>query len=142
MICSEMMISCDSYQQYFALASKCYDNRPITTPLEPNKANKCRKNTQPNYCMTKLPGSLLLIMTPCSLLPTPVCAVQNIFVQFNLLMSKNMSKASSSVLLLQKATNKRQQQMLKDAFRMADKNGDGKLSYDEYWQVVKKSNIK
>ena len=53
-----------------------------------------------------------------------------------------MSKASSSVLLLQKATNKRQQQMLKDAFRMADKNGDGKLSYEEYWQVVKKSNIK
>ena len=89
-----------------------------------------------------LPGSLLLIITPCSILQTLVCAVQNIFIKFNLLMSKNMSKASSSVLLLQKATNKRQQQMLKDAFRMADKNGDGKLSYDEYWQVVKKSNIK
>ena len=57
-------------------------------------------------------------------------------------MSTNMSKASSSVLLLKKSTNKRQQQQLRDAFKKADKNGDGKLSYDEYWEVVRKSNIK
>merc|ERR1711953_647227 len=53
----------------------------------------------------------------------------------------NMSAASSSVLLLQKATNKRQKQMLKDAFKKADKNGDGKLSYEEYWNVIKMSGI-
>ena len=90
-----------------------------------------------------------------------------------------MSAASSSVLLLQKATNKRQKQMLKDAFKVgrkltnclmgsssvlaemwasvlyisrlqpissfsfqkADKNGDGKLSYEEYWNAIKMSGI-
>ena len=68
--------------------------------------------------------------------------VSSEWIFFNLLMSTNMSKASSSVLLLKKSTNKRQQQQLRDAFKKADKNGDGKLSYDEYWEVVRKSNIK
>merc|ERR1712141_555515 len=31
--------------------------------------------------------------------------------------------------------------MLKDAFKKADKNGDGKLTYEEYWNVIKMSGI-
>ena len=79
-----------------------------------------------------------------------------------------MSKASSSILLLQRANNKRERKMLSDAFKVlciliiksscylygvlsnirhqfvqkADKNGDGKLSYEEYWHVIQKSRIK
>jgi len=52
-----------------------------------------------------------------------------------------MSKASSSILLLQRANNKRERKMLSDAFKKADKNGDGKLSYEEYWHVIQKSRI-
>ena len=75
-------------------------------------------------------------------------------------MPRAVGAASASVLLLQKATTKRQQQALRDAFKVgnkiynsvysvecsincqkADKNGDGKLSYEEYWNVVKRSGV-
>ena len=76
-------------------------------------------------------------------------------------MPRGGAAASASVLLLQKATTKRQQQALRDAFKVwsswslgsrftvkcsincqkADKNGDGKLSYEEYWNVVKRSGV-
>jgi len=56
-------------------------------------------------------------------------------------MSTTMSKASHSVILLAKASNKREKQRLRDAFKKADKDGDGKLTYDEYKEIIKMSKL-
>jgi len=48
-----------------------------------------------------------------------------------------MAGSAVCTLLLQKARDKNQEKALRAAFRKADTNGDGRLSYQEYWNIIR-----
>lgn len=47
----------------------------------------------------------------------------------------------ATVLMLKKAEDRRQQEALKEAFKKADGNGDGRLTVDEYFTILQNHNI-
>ncbi|XP_059098211.1 calmodulin-4-like [Tigriopus californicus] len=44
-------------------------------------------------------------------------------------------------LMLKKSSDRRQREALEEAFKRADVNGDGRLSVDEYYQILKEHGI-
>merc|ERR1712106_781012 len=54
---------------------------------------------------------------------------------------KMSGAAAASVLLVKKRMGKRQRAALREAFKKADVNGDGKLSVKEYWAILQRTKI-
>ncbi|XP_023332417.1 calmodulin [Eurytemora carolleeae] len=52
-----------------------------------------------------------------------------------------MSKGGSNVLMVKKSKINREQHALEEAFERADKNGDGRLSIEEYYDILKSHSI-
>jgi Ca2+-binding EF-hand superfamily protein len=52
-----------------------------------------------------------------------------------------MAMSGSMILMLKKSSDRRQQDALEKAFQKADVNGDGYLSPDEYYRILKEHGI-
>jgi len=52
-----------------------------------------------------------------------------------------MTMSGSMCLMLKKSSDRRQQEALEGAFKRADINGDGVLSVDEYYRILKEHGI-
>lgn len=52
-------------------------------------------------------------------------------------MNNNLRMSGSMCLMLKKSSDRRQQEALENAFKKADVNGDGVLSVDEYYRILK-----